>query len=152
MKTTRLIKGLTFLTIVLFVFNSCSKDNDEISYDLAGSWKVIYFKDGSKKIQKTPDNTWPDINNGDITANFSEPDSHGKGTVSGIKVTNGYNGNFTISGSGKIYIGPITTTYINEPDWTELFNISAADNFEIKNSKLFIYYNSGNNIIVFERS
>ena len=130
----------------------CSKDNAEIPHDLTGSWKVIYFMDGNKKITKTEDNTWPDINNGDITANFIEPDSNRKGTISGISVSNRYNGNYTVLENGKISIGPITTTFINEPEWTNLFNLSAAENFEIRNSRLIIYYNNRKNNITFERN
>ncbi len=152
MKITPLNKNLVLLIVVMFIFNSCSKDDDTISYDLSGSWKVIYFMDGNKKITKTDDNTWLDINNGDVTANFSELDSNGKGTISGIAVSNGYNGNYTILESGKISIESITTTLINQPEWANLFKISAAENFEIRNSRLIISYNNGNNFIVFERN
>ncbi|PXX25460.1 hypothetical protein [Arenibacter sp. ARW7G5Y1] len=152
MRTYSTIKNLAFLVVTLFLCNSCSKENDDISYDLAGSWKVIYFLDGNKKITKSEDNTWPDINNGDITTNFTAPDNNGKGTVSGISVSNAYNGEYTIQKNGDISIGPIMTTYINEPEWTKLFSIGSAQKFEIKNSNLLIYYNSRKNIIVFERN
>lgn len=152
MKTTSLIKDSVLLIVAIFIFNSCSNNDDEISYDLTGSWKVIYFMDGNKKILKTEDNTWLDINNGDITANFTEPDINGIGTISGITVSNGYNGDYSIQGNGEISIGPVTTTLINEPEWTELFHISSAENFEIRNSRLLLYYNNKKNIIAFERN
>jgi len=152
MKTNSLIKNGVLLFVTLFVLISCSKDDDSISYDLTGSWKVIYFIDNNEKITKTEDNTWLDINDGEITANFTEPDSTGGGTISGITVTNGYNGEYTIQGNGEISIGPISTTLINEPEWTELFIINSAENFEIRNSRLFIYYNNKENVIAFERN
>lgn len=151
MKVSSSIINLVLGFVVLFLFSSCSKNDDETSYDIAGSWKVVYFKEGYKKITKTADNTWVDINNGDITANFTEPDSLGKGTISGITVTNGYIGNYTILSKGEISVGPVTTTYINEPEWTDLFVLQAAEKFEVRNSKLFIYYNNNKNVIVLER-
>ncbi len=152
MKTSSLVKNLVLPIITIFILISCSNDDDEISYDLTGSWKVIYFIDGNKKITKTADNTWPDINNGDITANFTEPDSNGNGTISGIKVSNGYNGDYTIQRNGEISIGPIISTEINEPEWTELFHISSAENFEIRNSILLVHHNNKKNVIAFERN
>jgi len=152
MKTSSLIKNWILLLVTLFIFTNCSNDDDIISYELTGNWKVIYFVENNKKITKTEDNTWLDINDGDITATFTKPDSNGKGTISGITVTNGYNGEYTIQKNGEISISPITTTFINEPEWTELFNINAAENFEVKNSRLLIYYNNKKNIIAFERN
>ena len=140
------------LIVFVLIFNNCSKDNDEISYDLTGNWKVVYYWDNGEKITKTEDNTWPEINNGDITACFTEPDSNGKGIVSGITVSNSYNGEYIIEGNGKISIGPITTTLVYEPEWTELYHINAAQKFEIRNSKLLIFYNNGKNVIAFERN
>lgn len=75
MHSTSFIKYSTLLTITIFILSSCSRDDDRIYYDLTGSWKVIYFMDGNKKITKTEENTWLDINNGDIIANFTKPDS-----------------------------------------------------------------------------
>lgn len=146
------IKISALLIVFVLMFNNCSKDNDEISYDLTGNWKVVYYWDNGKKITKTEGNTWPEINNGDITACFTEPDSNGKGIVSGTKVSNSYNGEYVIQNNGKISIGPITTTLINEPEWTELYHINAAQSFKIQNSMLLIFYNNGKNLIAFERN
>jgi len=152
MNTTSLSKVSVLLLVFIFMLNSCTKDDNAISYDLTGSWKVLYFIDGDKKITKSKDNTWPDINKGDITANFTEPDSSGKGTISGIRVTNRYNGDYTIQKNGEIVIAPISTTYISEPEWTALFHISSAEHYEIKNAMLFIYYGNNKNSIAFERN
>nr|WP_299384185.1 hypothetical protein [Allomuricauda sp.] len=143
---------LFLMVISLLVIGSCSKDEGEISYNLTGNWKVAYYMENGKRITKVDKSTWPDINNGDITANFSEPDNNGAGTISGITVSNAYNGEYVIQSDGKISIGPISTTFINEPEWTELFNINAVQNFEIRHSELFMSYNSGRNIIVLERN
>ncbi|NHF58645.1 hypothetical protein FK220_004800 [Flavobacteriaceae bacterium TP-CH-4] len=150
MKAYYSIRILLLSAITLIAFGNCSKDDNDISYDLTGSWKVIYYIDGDRKISKTDENTWPDINNGDITANFTEPNDRGEGAISGIRVTNQYQGSYTIGENGKISIGPISTTFINEPEWTDLFRISGATNYEIKNSRLFIYYNDQENVIVFD--
>ena len=138
--------------VALFLSVGCSKDDTAVSYDLAGNWKVVYYIDGSETITKTDENTWPDINNGDVTANFTEPDDGGEGAISGITVTNAYQGNYTLGAEGEITIGPVATTFINEPEWTNLFRISGAQNYEVKNSRLFIYYNDGQNAIVLERN
>ncbi|PHN06921.1 hypothetical protein CRP01_08885 [Flavilitoribacter nigricans DSM 23189 = NBRC 102662] len=133
------------------LFSACSKDQDEISYDLTGDWKVVYYIDHGEKITKTEDNTWPHINNGDITANFSSVDSNGEGDIAGVKVSNAYGGKYTIQNHGNISFGPMATTFVAEPEWTRLYQIMAAQRYEIRNSILLIFYNDGKNIIAFER-
>ncbi|UMB61186.1 hypothetical protein MHL31_03030 [Lutibacter sp. A80] len=151
MKAYSSIKIWIFLIFVIFMVNGCSKDNDEITYDLTGNWKVVYYLDIGKKITKTEENSWLDINNGNITANFTEPDIEGKGNVSGTRVTNGYNGNYTIKENGEISFEQILQTEINEPEWTDLFNLEAVKHYQIKNAILLLYYNNNNNIIALER-
>lgn len=147
------IKSILFITASVLLFGNCTnEDEGEISYDLTGSWTVVYFMDGVRKVTKTEENTWPDINNGDITANFSEPNSDGQGSVSGITVTNMYNGSYTIQGQGEIVIGSLATTFINEPEWTRLFRLGGTHSYEIRNSRLFIYYSDKENVIAFERN
>lgn len=152
MKTLFLLKKIILLVTTLVLLQSCSKNDDDISYDLTGNWKVIYFIENDNKITKSDQNTWPDFNKGDITANFTEPDSNGRGNISGIRVSNAYNGEYTIERNGRISIENIISTDINEPDWTKLFKINSAENFEIKNSILLISYNMKKNIIAFERN
>ena len=151
MKVKFSFKVSIVLLITMFVNTSCSKDNVTAINDLTGNWKVVYFLNNETKITKTDENTWPETNNGDITANFTETGSDGIGTISGITVSNTYNGQYIILSDTEITIGPITTTEINEPEWTDLFLIGSAQKYEIKNSRLFIYYNDDNNVIVFER-
>ncbi len=148
MKIYSSIQKLVLVLLTVCMIQSCSSD-DDISYDLVGNWKVIYFMDGNTKITKSDDNTWPDFNNGDITIQFTEPDSNGKGNISGITVTNSYWGDYTIQNSGKLSIESVGTTHINEPEWTKLFRITLSESFEIRNSILLIYYE--NNIIALER-
>ena len=153
MKTYRSITTFLFIALIFLLVGNCTTDDaDEVSYDLTGSWTVIYFMDGDQKVTKTEENTWPDINNGDITTTFSEPDSDGQGIISGITVSNHFNGSFTILDQGELSIGPVATTFINEPEWTALFRIGGTHNYEIRNSRLFIYYNNDANVIVFERN
>ena len=143
---------LALMVAAILIISSCSKNDDEISYDLSGNWKVAYYLENGQKITKEDKNTWPEINNGDITASFSNPDTDGKGTISGITVSNGYNGEYSLENDGGISIGPISTTFINEPEWTELYNISAVQNFEVRNSELLMSYNGGKSVIVFQRN
>lgn len=145
----------TFLTpaaIFLFLLCGCTQSDDEISYDLTGNWIIAYYLDNGQRITKEDKNTWPDLNGGDITASFSEPNSNGQGSVSGITVTNNYNGEYALEDNGNISIGPIITTLISEPEWTELYNISVVENFEIRNSELFMFYDDGKSAIVFVRN
>ena len=142
---------LVLMAIAVLIISSCSKNDDEVFHDLSGNWKVAYYLENGQKITKEDKNTWPDINNGDITASFSNPDTNGKGTISGIAVSNGYNGEYSLANNGEISIGPISTTFINEPEWTELYNINAVKNFEVRNSELLMFYNEGKSVIAFER-
>jgi len=88
MKIYAPIKIFALIVTLAFIIGGCSKDDDETSYDLSGDWKVAYYIENGRKITKADKNTWPDSNNGDITASFSNPDIEGKGTISGITVTN----------------------------------------------------------------
>ncbi|QLE00349.1 hypothetical protein HX109_01775 [Galbibacter sp. BG1] len=147
-----LYKSISAILICcMFLFNSCSKDDSQITYDLTGNWKVAYYIENGIKITKTKENTWLDINNGDITASFAEPQNGGVGSISGIKVTNSYSGEFRAQTNGEISIGQVFQTEANEPEWTELYKISEAEYYEIKNSKLHIYYNGRKNVIVLEK-
>ncbi len=153
MKTASLFYiKLLILALVITIFLGCSK-NDVITYDLTGSWKVVSIvDDNSKKITKTEDNTWPDFNNGDITIKFEEPDINGQGIFSGINVTNGYSGEYTVKENGNIITGSITTTFINEPEWVRLFKISDLENYEVRNSNLILYRNNKRSNITFVRN
>lgn len=152
MKPNSSIKTLLILIVFVLIFNSCSKENNETHYNFTGNWKVVYFLDSGKKITKTQNNTWPDRNNGDITASFSNPDVEGKGTVSGIRVSNGYSGSYTIHDGGKISFTQVIQTEINEPKWTDLFNLGMVENYQIRNSVLLLSSNNGEKIIAFERN
>ena len=105
------IKIILLLTAV-FLINGCSKEN--VTYDLTGNWRVLSFDDyvTATKIIKTPDITWLSSNNGDITIGFIETTS-GKGDIKGIRVTNRFEGNYTLGGKGEIQIADIISTHIN---------------------------------------
>jgi hypothetical protein len=152
MKSYSSIKTSILLIVFSLIFSNCSEDNNEASPDLTGNWKVIYFLDNGEKITKTQDNTWYNVNNGDITINFNEPNTEGKGNVSGIRVSNEYNGNYIVYEGGKISFEQITQTEINEPDWTDLFNLSTIEHYQISNSILLLSHNNGKNKIAFERN
>lgn len=145
--------AIYLLVIILSLsLNSCKKCGNCAPNDIIGSWKVISFFDGKKTIKKSDKLTWPQFNNGDITANFSTSNSDGKGEVSGITVTNSYTGEYSITGKGEISIGPVTSTLVNEPEWTKYFNLQEAEKYIIKNSTLTIYYSNNNGSVTFIRN
>jgi len=129
---------------------NCSNDDNVVNSDLTGNWKVIYFMENDTKITKEDKNSWPDVYNGDITANFSKPNNNGKGNVSGVTVSNNYNGDYTISDNGEISFTQLTTTEIGEPEWTDLYLLREVESYEIINSNLILYYNNKKNSIAFE--
>ena len=142
------------LALLIFVVSiSCSKDDDDISYDLVGSWKVTYYVTaGDLSITKEQNPTWPEVNGGEITATFGEPDNGDEGILSGFTVSNSYTGSYTAKKNGELSIGFIASTLANEPEWTSLYNISAAQEYEVNGDELFIYYNDRTEAIVFERN
>ncbi|HQW12098.1 MAG TPA: hypothetical protein PK076_03500 [Saprospiraceae bacterium] len=148
MKNTSIFIKTVLLAISILFVMGCSKNDDDIYYRLAGNWKVLYYIENGQKITKLEKPTWPEDNNGEITANFTIPDNNGKGTISGVRVTNSYNGNYTVQRNGKISFGPLSQTYIGEPDWTELYNIRLAENYEVNNLILLMYYNNNKSVIV----
>jgi len=149
----KLIKLITFLTLCLFFtgMTSCSDNEDNSlsdSSELQGNWKVIHYIIDGKKITKTEENTWSNINNGDINIKLTLPDEDGKGEVSGKSVTNSLGGNYTLGDNNAITFY-ITTTLIAEPEWGLLFQIYKVDKYNIKNGKLYLHYDS--NLIVLEK-
>ena len=152
MKAKSYSKSSALLVFILLLCFSCSNDDDDFSADLVGSWKVVYYiTAGDLTITKAKNPTWPDVNDGEITAVFSEPDGDGKGTVTGYRVSNLYNASYTARSNGKLSIGPVASTEVNEPEWTSLYDISSAQNYEIVGDQLFIYSNNKINTIVLER-
>ena len=151
MKWSMLCSKFLVFAILYFLVNSCSKNEDIITYDLTGSWKVISFLEDGKTITKTPENTWLDINKGDITITFEEVDDNGEGRFSGINVTNGFTGHYILKEEGKITMGAVATTLINEPEWAKLFKITNAQRYEVRNAQLIIYRENTNNTITLVR-
>ena len=152
MKTSTSLKTPILLLISFILFLNCSKDDDDVSSDLVGSWKVVYYIGaGDVTITKAQNPTWPDVNDGEITAEFGELDREGKGFVSGYMVSNLYSASYTAKRNGELSIGSVASTEANEPEWTSLYNISAAEEYEIRGDQLFIYSNNKINAIVLER-
>jgi hypothetical protein len=154
MKKLSLLTRIILVTIVTLFTNACDKNEDVITYDLIGNWKVISFvnNETSTKVTKTKDNTWPEFNNGDNTLIFNVSNLT-SGVMSGINVTNSFSTNYTLDQNGKISLsGCISWTKINEPEWGKLFHsISAAESYEIRNGYLIIFYNEKKNSIIFEK-
>lgn len=154
MKNLSLLIRMILLTIVALFINACDKDEDVITYDLIGNWKVISFEnyETSTKVTKTKDNTWTQFNNGDNTVIFiaSNPTS---GVISGRNVTNSFSADYTLDQNGNINLsGGGIWTMVNEPEWGKLFHsISEAESYEIRNGYLIIFCNEKTNSITFER-
>ena len=63
--------ALLFLAIILFMSNGCSTNDDTISYDLTGNWKVISFvENNSNKITENGEITIASI----ATTFINEPE------------------------------------------------------------------------------
>jgi len=153
MKNLSFVTKMISLAIVAIFVNACDKDEDIITYDLTGNWKVISFEDyeSSTIITKTEDNTWTQFNNGDITVSFDKTGLT-SGIISGRNVTNSFSGDYTVDSKGAISINNVIWTEISEPEWGRLFHsIVNADTFEPRNGSLRIFYNNKKNSITLER-
>lgn len=147
-----LIKVLLLVITTLFI-NGCDKDEEIVTYDLTGDWKVISFENylTSTKITKSEDNTWTQFNAGDNTISFIKSNST-NGVIYGINVTNSFSANYTIDQKGKIDINDGIWTMINEPEWGKLFHsIVNAETYEIKSGRLIIFHNQKRNSMTLER-
>jgi len=148
MNTASIFSKSIILAISILCFMGCSKGEEDTYYRLAGNWKVLYYIENGQKITKIEKPTWSKYNNGEITATFTRPDINGRGSITGITGTNSYNGTYTVQENGKISFDSLSSTEIGEPPWTRLFNIGFAENFEVNNLILLMYYNDNKSIIV----
>ncbi len=145
----------TIIPIILFTFlfgfTSCSENegNNIIPKDIEGSWKVAYYIQNGNKITKTEKPTWPDLNNGEITLVLATENEEEKRIVSGKTVTNNFSGEYTI-GTDKEISFSVITTFIAEPEWTQLFALNKVNRFDIIDDNLVLYYD--NVSIVLERN
>lgn len=159
MKTLFSLKFLPILIALTLVGTSCSKDNhptlnndNSPKTELTGSWKVLFYIEDGTLIPKTQENTWPQFNNGDISITFGQPDNSGIGSISGTAVTNQLAGEYSVISKSEISVSAGIRTFMGQPKWADLFEISSAKKYELKNSKLFIFLEDDNNVIVFERA
>lgn len=146
-----LTKVILLLITTLFI-GGCDKDEDVVTYDLTGNWKVVSFEDyaPSTKITKTDDNTWTQFNAGDNTVSFTKSDLT-SGVINGINVTNSFSENYVIDLKGGIVISGGIWTDVGEPKWGRLFrSIVNAETYEIRNGRLVIFYNQKKSSITLE--
>ena len=140
------------LFLSIFLLHSCSKE--EIGpRTIEGNWIVTSYEDyeTATSITKTEENTWSDSNNGDVTVRFSFTKEM-EGEISGINVTNIFNGGFLLKSDRRITIGPLITTRVGEPEWAAMFHsITLAESYEVDENRLIIFYNNKKNAIVLER-
>jgi len=153
MKKQYLFTKVILTTLAIFFLSSCEKEEDNLSYNLVGDWKVISFWDDATStiITKNEENTWSQFNNGDITVNFSSQDST-QGIISGINITNTFYGNYETDYNGEISIDSVLWTLVNEPEWGRLFHsIIDVESYEIRNEYLILFYNQKKNNITLEK-
>ena len=132
---------------------SCTKEETELANKLNGIWKVVSYNDLILKtsVTKNSSNTWTDFNNGDVSVSFNNSSST-RGTISGLKVTNQFSGEYLIINENQINIGNLITTEINEPQWAIMFHqIEKAESFNISGRILTIFYNQNKNSITLEK-
>ena len=154
MKNISYLTGIILFVIILILNNACDKDENINTVGLTGNWKVISFEnyETSIKITKTEDNTWSQINNGDILVKFDKPEET-SGVISGRNVTNSFSGTYTIDSLGTMTVKDVIWTEINEPEWGRLFHsIVDAESYELKNGNLIIFYNNKKNSITLEKT
>ncbi len=140
--------SLTFITLMV----SCSENNEDVITDaqiFEGNWKVSFYLVDGKKITKTDDNTWSDVNNGDVTINFTLPVENDEGKVSGRSVLNQFNGSYTLKENNNISF-TIFTTLALDPEWGSLFSIEEVNKYDYKNNQLILYHND--DAIVLDRN
>ncbi|TCI91818.1 META domain-containing protein [Tenacibaculum sp. M341] len=141
-----LLLSLTFITLMV----SCSENNEDVITDaqiFEGNWKVSFYLVDGKKIIKTDDNTWPDVNNGDVTIGFSLPGENGEGQISGRSVLNQFNGSYTLKENKSITFAVISTLAL-DPEWGSLFSIEEVNKYDYKNNQLILYHNDDDAIVL----
>lgn len=142
-----------FINGRLFETRTVSVTEGSFDKGIEGLWRVVSFEDygSSTSITKTEENTWIDYNNGDITVNFSFTENL-SGEISGVNVTNTFEGDFTVGQDREITIGNVHWTEQSEPEWGRMFHtIVLAESYSIDENRLIIFYNDGKNGIVLER-
>jgi len=153
---------LSFISMVtmLILICGCEKEksiqaihDDKDIATIAGTWIVVSYDDfvNNTQITKDTNNTWPQFNNGDVIMTFR--DTLGTGLISGITVTNGVGGTYTISAPRKIDIVNFEGDYIDHPEWADLFweTFRKAEEFSVNKTQLRIFYNAKKNSIYFEK-
>ncbi|SNR14968.1 META domain-containing protein [Tenacibaculum jejuense] len=139
-KQIRTIVSITFLTLLIGL-TSCSKDEDNNIQPntIEGSWKVTHYIQDGNKITKAEKPTWPDINDGEITLLLAAENEEGERSASGKTVTNNFFGEYNIDTDKKISFS-VFTTFISEPEWTQLFALNKVNRYDIINNNLILYY------------
>ena len=150
MKSSSVLTKTILLIIVIIFINACDKDEESISFDIQGDWKVISFFDNEvhKIIVKTESNSYSQYNNGDITVTFDTITNR----IEGINVTNLFFGYFNANNHGVITTNNLIWTMIYEPEWGSLFHsIEEAETYKVIGENLYIYCNKKKMIINLRR-
>lgn len=153
MKNRYVLITFLILSIPISFISSCGKEEIILGEDLIGDWKVVSFEDNetNARITKTDENTYIDINNGDITVNFTNSDLT-SGVMSGRKVTNVFSADYIVNAENGISICCLNSTKIGEPEWARLFDsIRNVEAYEIKDELLIFFYNQKKNSIILEK-
>lgn len=148
MKNINLI-GAVLLILSVLLLSGCTKE-DITSESIEGKWVLTLYKNNvtGKTIKKTANNS---LENRDNFITF-HPINGTRGIFGGNTAANSFSGEYSADGQGNFTIFQYLTTEVGEPFWGGNFTeIIHASSFKVKGRKLTVYYNSGNNSLVFDR-
>jgi hypothetical protein len=133
---------LLILSLTLF---ACQKDRNKTT--LEGKWKLTKYHnltDGTSESE-------PAEISRSIVLSFS--DNGSEGVMEGHTVSNEVNGKYELSVEKKMKTNSFGGTKVGEPNWGSNFwdAIRAANAYDRKRNKLFIFYNSGTEKMEFEK-
>ena len=149
------MKRLTFLLLnvfLLFIFSNCDETEDPKLIDnITGVWKVVAYDnhEDNSSITKTNENSW---DGADVTVSFFDKEN-GLYKITGTNTTNSIIGEYTYIGENNIKIIKLGGTYINQPEWGNLFSDAVYDfgKFENNGILLRIFYDNENKSVLFEK-
>ncbi len=147
----RLLSWLFLLALLVPV--ACSQNelgdleqNTNADAALDGTWKVIAYEDLTSNTRIVKDN----VNSGgglDVVLTFTGDRITGKNTTNQVSMTISY------PAPEELKITEYHTSEVNQPLWGNLFNAAARElkEFEVNDTRLRVYYNNGNNAVLFEK-
>ena len=129
-------------SIIVFISISCEKDNTE---NIIGTWVVSSYEDFiiNSVIEKSDTDSW---NGMDVTLTFESESFSGRNT------TNQVEGTYVLN-ADSIRILSYGGTKIGQPEWGNMFStvVHSLETYDISQSQLKFYYNSGSKSVTLGR-